>query len=181
MRKRALSLLAAPLAGLSGLAGHASAYAVIGLNPADTRAHGYLSDAPPLFVAACGALLLVALALRICGKLCGRPSAWPFACLPLLAFAAQEGLERVFAGLPASAVFEPAVYVGLAAQIPLAFVAFFVARGLLRAADELVLALAPPTSVSLRPPSLIFVPVRAAGASRPALSFDRLGRAPPLS
>lgn len=180
MRKRALFLLAVPLAGLSGLAGHASAYAVVGLNLEDTRAHGYLSDAP-LFVAACSALLIVALALRIGGRLRGRPSAWPFALLPLIAFATQEVLERIVAGLPASAVLEPAVYLGLAAQIPIAFVAFFVARGLLRVADEIVAAFAPAASVSLRPPSLIFVPAGATGPSRRPLCFDRLGRAPPLS
>ena len=76
------------------------------------------------------------LALRVTGRLHGRPAAWPFALVPPLAFGAQELIERLVAGLPAHAVFEPAVYVGLAAQAPVALAAYLAARALLRVADE---------------------------------------------
>ena len=89
--------------------------------------------------------------LRVNGRLQGRPAAWPFALIPPLAFLAQELIERLAAGLPAHAVLEPAVYVGLAAQVPVALAGFLVARALLRVADDAARALAPAPPLTLRP------------------------------
>ena len=150
MRKRALLALSLPLAAAGSLAGHAAGYALVGVSCQDARIHGYL-DYTPQFLAACAALVALALALRVTGRLQGRPTAWPSALLPPLAFLVQEVLERVLAGLPAHAVLEPAVYAGLAVQLPLAFAAYLAARALLRGTDAVARALAPTAAFALRP------------------------------
>ena len=94
-------------------------------------------------------------------------------------FAVQELLERVLAGLPAHSVFEPAVYMGLAAQLPLAVAAYLIARALLRGADAIAGRLAPRPWFNLRA-ALVVVPSSGRIVHAP-LAFDHLGRAPPLS
>jgi hypothetical protein len=177
VQKRALLALSLPLAAIGTLAGHAASYALVGTSHEDARVHGYLSFAPQ-FLAVCLACVALALLLRVGGRLRGRPSAWPFAIVPPLAFLAQELSERLVAGLPAQAVLERAVFVGLAAQLPIALLGFLAARALLRVADEAVLTFAPRPSIAVgrkldsTPPALpLLVPSR--------LAFDRLGRAPP--
>jgi hypothetical protein len=177
VRQRALLALSLPLAAAGCFAGHAAGYAVAGMSPRDALAHGYLGYAPQ-FLAACVALVALALALRVSGRLRGRPAAWPFALLPPLAFCAQELIERLVAGLPAHAVLEPAVYIGLSAQLPIALAAYVAARALLRVADDAVRALAPRSVFTLRPAPLA-VPAAAIRLASTPLAFDRLGRAPP--
>lgn len=177
MRKRALLALSLPLAAAGSLAGHAAGYALVGMSSRDARVHGYLGYAPQ-FLTACAALVTLALALRVTGRLQGRPAAWPFALLPPLAFLLQELLERVLAGLPAHAVFEPAVYAGLAAQLPLSFAAYLGARALLRSIDSVGHMLLP--GPALAPcPALVPLPAGLPAPARMQLTFDRLGRAPP--
>jgi hypothetical protein len=139
--------------------------------------HGYLAFAPQ-FVGMCFALVALALGLRVSGRLGGRLSAWPFAVLPPVAFSGQELIERLLAGLPAHAVFEPAVWVGLGAQLPIALLAYLAARALLRVADEAGLALVARPALRLRP-ALQAVPPAFPVPVRTRLAFDRLGRAPP--
>ena len=177
MRNRALLALSLPLAAVGCLAGHAAGYALVGLSRRDAQIHGYLGLAPE-FLAVCVAFVALALALRVSGRLQGRPAAWPFALLPPLAFCAQELIERLVAGLPAHAVFEPAVYFGLAAQLPFALAGYLAARALLRVADAAARAVAPRPSFTLRPPPLAVAAAAIRLASSP-LAFDRLGRAPP--
>jgi hypothetical protein len=177
VRKRALLSLSVPLSALGCLAGHTAGYALVGTSRQDAHIHGYLSLAPQ-FVVICAAVIAVATGLRFSGSLTGRPTAWPFALLPPLAFCAQELIERLAAGLPAHALLEPAVLVGLVAQLPIAFVAFLVARGLLRVADAAARATRPQLPFAfapgLVPARQIRVPLR--GTS---LGFDRPARAPP--
>ncbi len=176
MRKRALLAVSLPLAAAGSLAGHTAGYALAGTSHTDARVHGYLGYAPQ-FLAACAAVVGLALVLRVAGRLRGRPAAWPFALLAPLAFLAQEVLERVLAGLPAHAALEPAVYAGLAAQLPFAAAAYAAARVLLRSADAVSNALVIPAH-ALQPA----LATLAAPPSRPAVTplvFDRLGRAPP--
>ena len=179
MRKRALLSLSVPLAAVGCLIGHAAGYALVGMSRRDTQIHGYLSLAPQ-FIAICAAVLVAALALRLSGRLPGRVAAWPFALLPPLAFCAQELIERLVAGLPAHAVFEPAVFVGLAAQIPIGIAGLLVARALLRVADAAARVL------QTVPPPLFgraLVPVLSTSTA-PHVSpfrFDRAARAPPRS
>lgn len=177
MQKRALLALSLPLAAIGTLAGHTAGYALVGTSHEDRLVHGYLSFAPQ-FVAVCLACVALALLLRIGGRLQGRPAAWPFALVPPLAFLGQELIERLVAGLPAHAVLEPAVFAGLAAQLPIALLGFLAARALLRIADEAVRTLAP------RPASGFGLEGSSPTRLRPALvpsrlAFDRLGRAPP--
>jgi hypothetical protein len=176
VQKRALFALSLPLAALGTLAGHTVGYALAGTSHRDAAVHGYLSFAPQ-FLAVCLACTALALLLRVGGRLPGRPSVWPFALVPPLAFLGQELIERLAAGLPANAVVEPAVFAGLAAQLPIALVGFLAARALLRVADEAVRTLIP------QPPALraaSSAPLSATPALIPArLAFDRLGRAPP--
>jgi hypothetical protein len=177
VRRRALLALSLPTAAAGCLAGHAVAYSLVGSSTVVHRAHGYLAYAPQ-FVAVCLTVVAVALGLRMGGRLSGRLSPWPFALLPPLAFSAQELVERIAAGLPPHTVLEPAVWVGLAAQVPIALLAFLAARFLLRVADGAALALAvrPAIRLGLRAqpaPSAVPAPART------HLAFDRLGRAPP--
>ncbi len=171
--------LSLPLGAAGCLAGHALGYALVGTSPRDARIHGYLGYAPQ-FLGVCMAVIAIALLLRGVGRLRGRPATWPFALLAPLAFLAQELVERLVAGLPAHAVLEPSVFVGLAAQVPLAAVAMLAARALLRVADDAARTIAPTPAFAV--PSLSLTPAPA-GASVFAcpLAFDHLGRAPPRS
>jgi hypothetical protein len=178
VRNRALLAFSLPLAAVGTLAGHAVGYAVVGASRRDAMVHGYLGYAPQ-FLAICVALVALSLALRVTGRLHGRPATWPFALVPPLAFAAQELIERLVAGLPAHAVFEPAVYVGLAAQAPVALLAYLAARVLLRVADETAEALTGPR-ISLAVPHVALPFPAPLPALRVAeLGHGRLGRAPP--
>jgi hypothetical protein len=177
VRQRALLALSLPLAAVGCLAGHAAGYALVGMSSRDAQIHSYLGLAPH-FLAACVAFVALALSLRVSGRLQGRPAAWPFALLPPLAFCAQELIERIVGGLPAHTVLEPAVYAGLAAQLPIAIAAYLASRALLGVADAAVHALAPRPAFTLRPAPLA-VPTAALGLVSSPLAFDRLGRAPP--
>jgi hypothetical protein len=177
MRKHALLSLSIPLAAVGCLIGHAVGYALVGMSSRDARLHGYLSFAPQ-FLAICAALVAATLVLRLSGRLTGRIAAWPFALLPPLAFCAQELIERLVVGLPAHSVLEPAVFAGLAAQLPIAVLAFLAARALLRATDAAARALRPLP----RPPApatLLLGPVASVTIAGTSLGFDRPGRAPP--
>jgi hypothetical protein len=102
VRKRALLALSLPLAAAGSLAGHAAGYALVGMSSRDARIHGYLGYAPQ-FLALCTALVALALALRFAGRLQGRPSAWPFALLPPVAFAAYLAARALLRGADAVA------------------------------------------------------------------------------
>jgi hypothetical protein len=179
VRKHALLSLSIPLAAVGCLSGHAVGYAVVGMSRRDAHVHGYLSFAPQ-FLAICAALVAASLAIRLSGRLAGRVAAWPFALLPPLAFCAQELIERIAAGLPAQSVFEPPVFAGLAAQLPIALVAFLAARALLRVADAAAQALS-----ALRSPvvgrTLLLAPSPSSAPATAAFRFDRAARAPPRS
>ncbi len=177
MRQRALLAFSLPLALAGCLAGHAAAYALAGSSRQDALVHGYLAYAP-LALAVCVVVLGLALALRLTGRLEGRPAAWPFALLPPVAFVAQELLERIGAGVPAHTALEAPVYVGLAAQLPVAMLAYLAARALVRIADDAARALVPSKPLVPRPatmPALVPAP-KLLGTP---LALDRLGRAPP--
>jgi hypothetical protein len=179
VRKRALLSLSLPLAAAGCLSGHAAGYALVGMSRQDSRAHGYLAFAPQ-FLAICAALVALSLGLRFSGRLRGGAAAWPFAILPPLAFCAQEVIERLVAGLPAHTAFEPAVLVGLAAQLPIALVAYLAARALLRVADAAARAFHTIPTIPMRPATMV-VPADAIALAGTAFGFDRPGRAPPRS
>jgi hypothetical protein len=173
----ALPLLSLPLVVVGALLGHAAGYS-IAPSPQDHTLHGYLGYAPFLAVVCLG-LVGVAIAQRIRGRLAGSPAAWPFAVLPPLAFTLQELVERLAAGLPAGQLVEPAVVLGLLVQLPLAVIAFRIARLLLRCAD----AVSEILSAQRRPAApAVLVPVRPLEPALPPMtqaSHTGFGRAPP--
>ncbi len=177
VRRRALLAFSLPLAAAGTLAGHAAGYALAGSSRRDALAHGYLGYAPQ-FLALCVAVLVLALGLRVTGRLQGRPSALPFALIPPVAFLAQELIERVVVGLPAHSALEPAVYIGLAAQLPVALAGFLAARSLLRAADEAARGLVVRQAFLLGPEP---IPLSASHHAPvpPRRAQGRRGRAPP--
>jgi hypothetical protein len=177
VRRRALVGLSLPLGASGCLAGHAIGYALVGARAEDAHIHGYLGYAPE-FLAICLAVIALSLARRLTGRLPGCPAAWPFALVPPLAFLAQELIERLADGLPAHAVLEAPVYAGLAAQLPVAVIAYLAACALLRVTDAAARALGRLPVVKPRPLPLLF-PALVVEHPRASLAFDHMGRAPP--
>ena len=130
--------LTLPLLPIGVLAGHAVGYELAG--PGAQAPHGYLGYAP-LFLAVCTALVLAGFVARVVRVERGLPSgpapAWIFAALPPFAFLAQEYLERLFqeGQVGWATAFQPAVLLGLYAQVPFALLLFLVARALASLAD----------------------------------------------
>jgi hypothetical protein len=176
-RKRSLLALSIPLALIACVLGHAAGYAVAGANPRDQALHGYLGYGP-LFVAACATFAAFALALRVAGRLQGRPSPVPLLLIGPLAFLTQELVERLAAGLPASALLAPPVLAGLLAQLPLALASYSLGRWLLRAADTLAaLLMTAPDGLSAA--ALLSAPAVQPRPLRPSHTHTGFGRAPP--
>ena len=179
MRRRSLPLLSLPLVAGGCLGGHLVGYGLAGQSRRDVALHGYLAYAP-FFLATCLTLVIASLALRVAGRLQGRPSAWPFACLPPLAFLLQELLERLAAGFPAHAILEFPVLAGLLAQLPLAALGLALARALLACTDAIAEALAErpaPTFAS----AFVLAPVAEPNLPRFTFApFAGFGRAPPV-
>ena len=150
--------------------------------------HGYLAYAPA-GVGFLGAAELLAFGIAVVDAIRGRPArrlpAWAFFVIPEVGFVLQEHLERLFAAgrFPWWTALEPSFWRGLVLQLPLALVAYLVARILLRAASvvaEAVVAhrahaLERPRRAQVLRPQLVFLP-------RPApLAGIAAGRAPPLA
>ncbi|HEY2544286.1 MAG TPA: hypothetical protein VGH92_14695 [Gaiellaceae bacterium] len=187
MRRGAAWLAAVPLMlGGSQLA-HALAYR-IAYPQAHVRVlrmlatgHSYFTRFP-LLLAAAGACLLVSLVVTAADAARGRTPrslpAWAFALLPPLAFALQETLElSLHTGVFAwRAVLAPTFAPGLLLQLPLALIMYIVARSLLRAAERIGRALAPPHATATAARAFALAPT----APRVRLvSGRRLARAPP--
>lgn len=131
--------------------------------------HDYLEHAPQiLVVAALAGLGLAGLSTRL-----RRPSAWPFAVAALVAFAVQEHLERAFhTGDAPWLLTSPVFLVGLLLQVPVALLAWGLARRILAALEpvqlrrpalhQLTIAVAAPRSLDVRP-----VPLTAHGSRAP--------------
>ncbi len=102
--------------------------------------HGYLSDWPAA-AAFGGALVIVALAVRVFGRPDRADSSLPPAsllALAPLAFALQESIETASAGhSPLLAAYAPTFLPGLVLAAPFGLVAYLAARLLLRGADRL--------------------------------------------
>ena len=132
------------------------------------------------FLLACLAMVGISVAARSVQTLSERPgaalSAWPFGVLPVLGFLLHQWISAADTGMAV----DPTFLAALLLQVPFGLAAYLVAKALLRLADRLGEALAPPRSARLRavpriayPASALFVPHRLAlaSASRP--------RAPP--
>ena len=149
--------------------------------------HGYMAYAPAA-VAFLGAVQLIAFAVAVLDAVRRRPArglpAWVFLVIPEVGFVLQEHLERLFAAgrFPWWTALEPSFWRGLVLQLPLALVAYLVARLLLRAASVVAGAVVSyrARTVSRRTrgrtprPQLVFLPRQA------PLAGIAAGRAPPL-
>lgn len=191
--RRAVWVVSLVLVAVGGLFAHLAAYQLIPAGEAH-REHSMQGADHGSFVhlrfcvALCGALLLVGVAVATVDTVRGRSARsaplWLFALLPPLGFAVQELLERsLHTGAPTFAVaLEAPFLLGLALQIPFAFIAFFAARAILALAlviAERLWPLALRRAVGLVLASysaLRFVPART-----PALARGYSERGPPLS
>ena len=114
-----------PFAAASVLLGHAIAYRALSM-PTDDL-HGYLTHAPQV-VSILATLALVGLALDSRAR---RHSPAPLASLAIVAFVTQEHLERlIHTGQLPFLLATPVLWLGIALQLPLAFLVWIVARRL---------------------------------------------------
>jgi hypothetical protein len=125
VRRTLTWLVTLPFAAASVLCGHAIAYRALGL-PGDDL-HGYLAHAPQVV------LLLSTLALLglVADSRARRHSPVPLASLAVVAYVGQEHLERlIHTGQIPMLVASPALWLGIALQIPLAVALWLVVRTL---------------------------------------------------
>ena len=116
MRRTLTWLVAMPFAAASVLVGHAIAYRALGM-PVDDL-HGYLAHAPQV-VLILATLALVGLAADARAR---RSSPVPVASLAVVAFVAQEHLERlIHTGHVPFLLASPVLWLGIALQLPVAF------------------------------------------------------------
>jgi hypothetical protein len=151
--------------------------------------HPYLRLAPYVS-AVCVALVLAAVLAHAVRPALTRTASqialWPFVFLPLGLFLVQEHAARFLGtgSFPAGAMLEKPCLLGVALQIPLGLIAYWVARALVRLSEELgrLLVGAAVRTARLRvaygtrvrhpsvPPARISI-----------LALNRAGRAPPVS
>jgi hypothetical protein len=168
-------LAVSPLVAAGVVVSHTLAYSLTG-TPAGP-VHGYLGHAPQiLLVLALAGLALGGLeSFRLGSTRLRPPSAWPFPAVALATFVAQEHLERyVHTGDVPVLVGSRTFVVGLLLQLPVALVAWALARRLLRA---LAHAPAGPPRV---PRYLVGVVPAPAGPARALAAVTPRGRGPPL-
>jgi hypothetical protein len=191
MRRHLAWPIALPLAVIGTLAGHAVGYRAA-VPDADARAqelaasgHGYLEYAPLVLGLSSAFALLAFVALVIQTSRGGRTGGAQtklVAAIPPAAYLLQEVLERLLhdGRLPSAALVSAPVLLGLAAQIPFAFLAAAVACALGTVAERLG------AIVGARRPRRIARPVVLAFAAaadlpvRPAPATGYAGRGPPL-
>ena len=125
MRRALIWVLLLPFAAASVLIGHVVAYRVTGA-PADDL-HGYLAHAPQI-VLILATLALLGLAADARAR---RGSPLPLALLAIGAFVVQEHLERlVHSGEVPFLLMSPALWIGIALQLPLTIAVWWLARDL---------------------------------------------------
>jgi hypothetical protein len=176
MRRRPLLALSLPLASIACVLGHTAGYLLAGHDD-DGAQHGYLVHLP-LVLGVLGGAVLVSLGARACGGLRGRLAAWPFALVGPVAFVVQETSERLVGGVSLTGLADAAVLIGVAAQLPLAYLALRIGRALLAVADAIRSVLTRAGATRLRAP-IRATAVAAILVPRPAVSHAGFGRAPP--
>jgi hypothetical protein len=155
------------LAGV--LMAHALAYRVTGTSPGPT--HDYLAHIPQLFVL----LVLVGFVSTGLTARLQLPPTWPFPLVAIGTFVAQEHVERlVHTGELPWLLTSPVFIVGVVLQLPVALVAWALARRLLGVLVKLALR-RPRVSYGLIP---IVAPVTVEAV--PVAITRRPGRGPPF-
>ncbi len=171
MRRILTWLVILPFAAASVLLGHAIAYGATGTPAGDL--HGYLAHAPQI-VLVLATLALLGLATDARAR---RRSPLPLASLAILAFVAQEHLERlIHTGQLPFLLTSPALWVGIALQVPVTVAIWLVASRLAEEIAAPVRRTVPRvTPLALGVIAVVRQPVaRAVAASHP-------GRGPPVS
>jgi len=152
MRHRLPWLLALPLMVAGSLAAHAVSYGFVrppseGTGEGSERSSAGLGGHTVMALGILTAFVVVAAVGFACtrsrgGVRRGVP-AWLFFLLPLVAFSAQELVERLVRAeaAPFHAALEPRFLIGLLLQVPFGVLALLVARPLLRVVRRIVRAL----------------------------------------
>jgi hypothetical protein len=186
VRARTFWFLTLPALILAETAAHTL---VARLDPEESR-HRVLSNALEDF-----ALPFVAVVLLLAAAILGRrvlasfraegpqplPS-WRLAGLPALAFLSQEYVEQLMhdGRIGWLTALEPVILIGVALQVVWGLLAIWLARALLRAAEQLGCTLARRSPHSARRPQRLGVkPFRAPEPRLPVLASQHAGRAPP--
>jgi hypothetical protein len=161
-------LAVSPLIAAGTLVAHALAYRLTGTPTGPL--HAYLDHSPQVLLVAA----LVGLAVGVAARR-SSVAAWPFPLAALVTFAAQEHLERLLhTGELPWLLSSPLFLAGLALQVPVALVAWALARRLLRA-----LALGSVRRSRL-PRHALAVPIPSALAVRAVPVRANRGRGPPF-
>lgn len=159
----------APVLAAGVLVAHALAYRLTA-TPTE-RFHAYLEHAPQVLLL----LVLCGLVLGGFGRRRAAPAAYVFPLVAMATFVLQEHLERlVHESTVPFLLTSPAFVVGLVLQVPVALVAWLLARWLLAAVGD-----APPPRLALRPrfdSPLVAAPVAALESAEPPATR---GRGPP--
>ena len=161
--------MVSPVVAAGVLVSHALAYRLTA-TPSD-RFHAYLEHAPQVLLV----LALSGIVLGGFGRRREAPAAHVFPLIAVTTFVLQEHIERVVheGSLPVL-VTSPAFLVGLVLQVPVALVAWVLARWLLAAVGD-----APARRIPVRPRfdlPLVALPGSALGSVDPPAA---LGRGPP--
>jgi hypothetical protein len=129
MRRALTWLVTVPFAAASVLIGHAGAYRALGVPAGDV--HGYLAHAPQVVLI----LATVALVGLAGDSRARRRSPLPVASIAVVAFVAQEHLERlIHTGHIPFLLTSPVLWLGILLQLPLALAVWALAR---RLADDI--------------------------------------------
>ena len=148
-RARIAWLLSLAFMGIGGLVAHVLAYRLVepdhemrdGMLMAS--GHAYMSHWR-LCLAVCATVAVIGLVASIVSQVrrsrVARVPLWVFGLVPPVGFVLQEHLERWLhhGAFPHAAALEPTFLIGVLLQLPVALLAFVVARALLAAADVLV-------------------------------------------
>ena len=145
--------------------------------------HGY-ANALRLVAITSLCLVVAVLATNARDALHGRArlriERWPFVLVPIVGFAIQELAERLAAGGEAVLTIGlPAVLIGLALQLPIALVAYALARLLLAASELVGAALAPPPQIRPRRIAPVPIPAEPLLPAISALASPETPRGPP--
>jgi hypothetical protein len=162
-------LAVSPVMAVGVLAAHGLAYRLT--RTTEGSLHDYLDHAPQLLVV----IALIGCAGAGFGSRLRIPPSWPFPLVAVVAFVVQEHLEQgLHTGEVPWLLESPAFVVGLLLQLPIALLAWALARRLLGA-----LAPLPSRRVRLRH-VLVQISAPVTTPARPVAAAPLPGRGPPL-
>jgi hypothetical protein len=171
--------------------GHAVAYRLVTPDAAERAhelaesGHGYLAYLP-LALAVCTAIVVLVLTVELGhaasdGRV-AKPSRFPFAVLAPAIFVFQEHFERLLhdGSFPWGAALDRTFIAGLLLQLPVAAIAYVLARLLLRVVRSLGRFLGRPSPARLPVPELARPVARVVSPRVPVLALGYGSRGPPL-